>query len=732
MATPEVLRKILPPRAIKQLAEQQRKLGSLIPASQRISGGGGTPTVANEELLSRQAEAKAVKQKQDASIFRERGRLIGEALAQLTRDVRVAKDRNEIFKLRKDFRKFAQTGAKQQATDFITKKVSAPEVSVKTQRPLDVQIAPTFKEQFQQAIKSSTPEFGDSQVANIIESGLGKIGGTVTFATEKTIGKLSALEDNKGQKRFSDIQIRNFVELAKEVGTEIIIGKGVGKVVTLGRGAFSKLLPKTIKESSKIKKFKKVVDVALVGGLGTVEAIRLNNVLKNQGEDKFILELIGTASFLKGFGSTGLKSSAQSEKEFEAFANALKVSPPTGKGLFVGQPNFALLSRTRKKGVFDKFGKLGESKIKSIESGRLKEIQTGRGLPSLEEAETLSSLVELKIANEKTLAGQLKILADLKSKSKGSLGKKNFEAFLKSLTDKQILKLPKIDIGKGGTIKTGISPSKIRNEIRITRARTIGDLNKKVVEEKNKLRKLIFQRAPVEVIDFQRISIDNAIEDLSKLRTNIASKSGQELRSQTRQATQTKQITNQQTIQQQRAISKQRLLRLLKPATAQRQLQLQRTRLRLKQVTKQKFGIPKPFFPPPFTSAGGFKKVKKKPVKSVKGRFDLFVRKKGKDIFVKTFRSKPKARTQLRKRLSNSLRASGFIFDKLKKQRIKPKVKPGFRLSKVEPRRLVEKRNKRLDSKLETTSIQQAKRRKPKVLKLKSVSMFKKISKKKR
>jgi hypothetical protein len=92
--------------------------------------------------------------------------------------------------------------------------------------------------------------------------------------------------------------------------------------------------------------------------------------------------------------------------------------------------------------------------------------------------------------------------------------------------------------------------------------------------------------------------------------------------------------------------------------------------------------------------------------------FEVFTRRRGKDVKIGTRKTKKEAQKFLESHLDKTLRASGFI------QKGKEKVTPGplgkdFRRSKSDPWRIVEKRGSRLDSKSEVSSIQRAKRTKP-------------------
>lgn len=174
----------------------------------------------------------------------------------------------------------------------------------------------------------------------------------------------------------------------------------------------------------------------------------------------------------------------------------------------------------------------------------------------------------------------------------------------------------------------------------------------------------------------------------------------------------------------QRQLNQQRLRfkQLQKLALKLRTTQLQKQRFRQKQIQKQilrarqaRARKPKLKILKPFGFIVGIKKKKKKVVKKRirRGAFNVFVRKKGKDTFLKSFSTPKKARKGLKKNLAVTLRASGFVSDRAGKK-LTPKISKGFRLSKVRPNVLVEKRNRRLDSRTEVKSIQIAKRLAPK------------------
>lgn len=170
-------------------------------------------------------------------------------------------------------------------------------------------------------------------------------------------------------------------------------------------------------------------------------------------------------------------------------------------------------------------------------------------------------------------------------------------------------------------------------------------------------------------------------------------------------------------------------------ATEQRRLQnfkqVQRLGQKLQQKVKQRqrastTGVVTPALAPPLpipkipvpviTEEKPISKKRKPTIaKEISEEFKIFVRKAGKDIKLKT--AKPlttptKARKRLKKELSLSLRASGFIVDSFGK-RLTPKVSKGFRLSKTRPNVLVERRGRRLDSRTEVQAIKTAKKLAP-------------------
>lgn len=100
---------------------------------------------------------------------------------------------------------------------------------------------------------------------------------------------------------------------------------------------------------------------------------------------------------------------------------------------------------------------------------------------------------------------------------------------------------------------------------------------------------------------------------------------------------------------------------------------------------------------------------KKKTTTTGIGFYDVFVRKKGKDIKIGEKRTKKEAKSFLETNLDETLRASGFL-EKGGKKVIPKSLGADFRRSKKDPWRIIEKRSKRLSSSSEISKIQKAKK----------------------
>ncbi|KKN14664.1 hypothetical protein LCGC14_0993950 [marine sediment metagenome] len=219
------------------------------------------------------------------------------------------------------------------------------------------------------------------------------------------------------------------------------------------------------------------------------------------------------------------------------------------------------------------------------------------------------------------------------------------------------------------------------------------ELTLEITTTQNRFKELLVQGAPQKTLERERQRIVNLT--LQRSQTNQAFRQ----RLVQIQLLETRQIQREKLLLKQGLISKQKFQRLVKARA--RRVKIRGVRRRI-------------LFPK-------LKPIKKKPkvrLKAPPSEFGIFVRKRGKDIKIGTRKTRPSARKFLKKRLTTTLRASGFIVDKTGKK-IRPKVTKGFRLSKIDPRRIVEKRGRRLDTKSEVKAIQAAKLKSTPMIKLK-------------
>jgi len=112
--------------------------------------------------------------------------------------------------------------------------------------------------------------------------------------------------------------------LTFEIGTGLGTGLVLGKIATLGRGAVLKALPQGLVESNRFKNLITGLDIAILGTLTTAEAVSISKTYQKEGEEAALLQLIGDLSFVKGFAKTGLRTDAQSQREFTELANKFK------------------------------------------------------------------------------------------------------------------------------------------------------------------------------------------------------------------------------------------------------------------------------------------------------------------------------------------------------------------------------------------------------------------------
>ena len=452
--------------------------------------------------------------------------------------------------------------------------------------PSIVRVAPTFTEKFLREIEERKPELKfvpESDLKTGIQTILGLGLGTLSFSRGKVQGQLSQLRDVTGKPIFTREQAKGLTDIGFEVAEGFALGAGTGKVFTLGRGAFLKALSPAIKNSPKFKTITKVADITLLAGLGAVEAKRLNQVAKTQGTDQAIIEAIGLVSFGVGFSKTGLKADPIAEKEFDKFISTFREFGAKGR-----RGELLPKRRRRKRGDVQVLEQLSKEDV--------------------EKAQAIISEVEKRLLRQKDLKGQLKVLAELKKGLKTPEAKKNFQEFVLSLIEKDILKVPRIEIAPGVEIKAAfreVPPFEITafrevpkgsflNQQRVTKAKLKSDVSIKISsiqrdigKQRSKLLSLVSQKASQKIIQKERLKLKELQKERLKLRTQLVQ------------------------------VSKLKLKEVLK----------------LKPILKLK-PRPRPrirfFIPPPFP---GLKKIIKKKLVKVplaKGGYNVFVKSKGK------------------------------------------------------------------------------------------------------
>ena len=455
-----------------------------------------------------------------------------------------------------------------------------------TRLPSVVRIAPTFTEQFLREIEERKPELKfvpESDLKKGIQKILGVGLGTLSFSKAKVQGQISQLRDVEGKPIFTREQAKGLTDIGFEIAEGFALGAGTGKAFTLGRGAFLKALSPSIKNSPKFKTITKVADITLLAGLGAVEAKRLNQIAKTQGADQAIIEAIGLVSFGAGFSKTGLKADPVAEKEFEKFISTFREFGAKGR-----RGELLPKKRRRKRGDVQVLEQLTPEDV--------------------EKAEAIISEVEKRLLKQKDLKGQLKVLAELKKGLKTPEAKKNFQEFVLSLIEKDILKVPRVEIAPGVEIKAAFReepPFKVEafrevakgsplNQQRIAKAKLktevsikVAGIQRDIAKQRNKLLSLVSQKASQEIILKERLKLKGLQKERLKLITRLAQ------------------------------VSKLKLKEVLKLRPGVKLKPRPRPRIRL-------------FVPPPFP---GLKKlIKKKLVKVplAKGGYNVFVKSKGK------------------------------------------------------------------------------------------------------
>lgn len=378
-----------------------------------------------------------------------------------------------------------------------------------------IEVAPTFTEQLGRLIQESTPDI--PIVPKQIEQIIGGVLGLEKFTKGKISGLLAGARDIEGRRIFTPKQAERIADITVEVAAGYGTGLVAGKAFTLARGGFLAVLPKAVKTSSKFKNVVRVADVAVLAGLGALEAKRIADVNKREGTEAAVIEMIGLISFGKGFSKAGLKADPQAEADFKGFVERIRD-----------------LSIKGKRGETTVFRRKKDSVLRQLE-------QFARG--DVERAEALVGQLEKKLLEQRTLKDQLKILAEIRKRLKTPEARKGFNELIASLLEKEILILPKVEILPGvkvavppeikplifkPTVKVPLSATAVRNQERVASAKQknavrvkIATAQRDIGKQRNKILSLIAQKASQKVIQAERFKLAQLQTQRLKLRTGL-------------------------------------------------------------------------------------------------------------------------------------------------------------------------------------------------------------------
>ncbi len=554
-------------------------------------------------------------------------------------------------------------------------------------------------EQLIRNIKESEPQFAFVKNKDIREAlqkatpkSISQLGGLEKFSRSKFSQTLSS---PTGVFKFTPEQAERISGLTNELVGGFILGAGLGKVFTLVKGAGARFLPSGLTGSPKFKQLTNILGggatITLTAGAG----LSLKRTFEEEGIDKAIQEAVGFVAFGVGFGKTGLKTTAQAEKEFKKVTDLLKkgfpdVEIPTGKTFVSVVPIFK-----KKKKIKGRFAELSE----------------------LEEAQSQLSGVKRLIAEQRTPELQLQILKKLQRTLKTKTQKENFKKFVQDLLDQNILILPKVKVAPGITAKvvTGkpkpLSFSTLRNQKRVATNKARNQ--KRVDQAKKPLGQRFKEAQALLVVSGVKLTSAQRIKQEQKAKQKLGQKLIQKIRQEIKQRQRLRQRLKQKAILRQRVISKLKLRQLLGNT--------QKFGRGLRQL--KKFGVP---LPPKFPK----KKVKKKKVVKIipfeiSGKsFNVFERRRGKLRQIAKNLPENLAKRTLAQRLDNRISASGRIVPSKQPPKKKdvgkfnfPSKKfrrpvPKSPLRKPNTFNIVERSRFRIDSKKEKETLRKARIRK--------------------
>ncbi|KKL53959.1 hypothetical protein LCGC14_2270210, partial [marine sediment metagenome] len=491
---------------------KQRELTKLKPAEQELQRAEKEVVRIERELREQERQKAAFNKALDVFISKDPRAIFGlsKLEKQFFQKISAGKESAIKISIEETISKLEEKGIKEIKPIFEPGKflpVGFEGIKFETVVEVEPLIVTAATDELARIIKEQTPDI--KFVPQVIENIIGEISGIEIFSRGKFSGTLAGLKDIEGRKIFSPVQAGRIADLSFEVVENLLLGAATGKVFTFTRGAFAAALPKTVKESPRFLKLVKTIDISVLAGLGTVEGIRIAKVARTEGLDEAILETIGLVSFGVGFSKTGLKADPKAEADFRKFAERFKE---------LGKEKRAeiRIRKKRKKGEIQVLEQLTQEEV--------------------EETRAIIGEIERRLLKEKTLKGQLKILAELKKRIKTPGAKKNFEEFILTLIEKDILKVPKREIVPGVIVKeipgvpviTEVGKPLIKvkevgipfglgsllNRQRVTKAKTINavmikisTIQKDIGIQRNKILTLIAQKVSSVILQKERLKL---------------------------------------------------------------------------------------------------------------------------------------------------------------------------------------------------------------------------------
>jgi len=211
--------------------------------------------------------------------------------------------------------------------------------------------------------------------------------------------------------------------------------------------------------------------------------------------------------------------------------------------------------------------------------------------------------------------------------------------------------------------------------------------------------------------DFTKLGEELEIKSSTTSGTVIETIPAQKIKQEIKPVISTKpfQVSGQKPITIQKTKPKLELKELIIQKLKTRQETILKTKQQAKAKTRPSFK-PKPAIQPPIvtpkpkglSSGRGLGKISKSTI----DKFSVFVREKGKDVQLKEKLGLREAKQLLRKELTGTLRASGYITRGTELEKVRVNLGQGFRPSKVDPFRVVQKKRLRLGTRGETKEVQ--------------------------